>query len=178
MINTSSNVIVREMLYNDIPSIVDIYLESFKGMQDYNIVERWVSLKFNSKPISIYYIALSDDKVIGYILWSEHGGFRRDAVIELEQIAVSKMYRGKGIASKLIVESLRMLNRDYITARGSRIKLVIVTTASNNNAKRLYERVLNAREVAVIKDLYSNDEAILIARRDDLERIINSNLDY
>jgi ribosomal protein S18 acetylase RimI-like enzyme len=93
----------------------------------------------------------------------------------LEQIAVSKMYRGKGIASKLIVESLRMLNRDYITARGSRIKLVIVTTASNNSAKRLYERVLNAREVAVIKDLYSNDESILIARRDDVERIINSN---
>ncbi len=175
MISTSSNVIVREMLYNDIPSIVDIYLESFKGMQDYNTVERWVSLKFNSKPISIYYIALSYGKVIGYILWSEHGGFRKDAVIELEQIAVSKMYRNKGIASKLIVESLRMLNRDYITARGSGIKLVIVTTASNNNAKRLYERVLNAREVAVIKDLYSNDESILIARRDDVERIINSN---
>jgi ribosomal protein S18 acetylase RimI-like enzyme len=175
MVNASSNVIVREVLYNDIPSIVDIYLESFKGMQDYNTVSKWVSLKFNSKPISIYYIALFDGKAIGYILWSEHGGFRKEAVIELEQIAVSKMYRGKGIASKLIVESLRMLNRDYITARGSRIKMVIVTTASNNSAKRLYERVLNAREVAVIKDLYSNDESILIARRDDVERIINSN---
>jgi ribosomal protein S18 acetylase RimI-like enzyme len=170
MINTN-NIIVKEALHEDIPSIVDIYLESFKGMQDYNTASKWISLKFNSKPISIYYIALFDGKVIGYILWSEHGGFRKEAVIELEQIAVSKMYRGKGVASKLIVESLRMLNRDYITARGSRIKLVIVTTASNNDAKRLYERVLNAREVAVIKDLYSNDESILIARRDDVGRI-------
>jgi ribosomal protein S18 acetylase RimI-like enzyme len=167
MINTN-NIIVKEALHEDIPSIVDIYLESFKGMQDYNTASKWVSLKFNSKPISIYYIALFDGKVVGYILWSEHGGFRKEAVIELEQIAVSKMYRGKGVASKLIVESLRMLNRDYITARGSRIKMVIVTTASNNDAKRLYERVLNAREVAVIKDLYSNDESILIARRDDV----------
>ncbi len=176
MINTnSSNIIVREMLYEDIPFIVNIYLESFKGMQDYDIAKRWITLKFKSKPISIYYTAILDGKVIGYILWSEHGGFRSNAVIELEQIAVGKMYRGKGVASKLIVESLRMLNRDYIAARGARLKLVMVTTASNNNsAKGLYEKVLNAKEVATIRDFYNGNESILVARGDDIEKVIHS----
>ncbi len=164
---------IREMVYEDISSIVDIYMQSFRGMREYSKAERWITVKFNSKPISIYYVALLDGKVIGYILWSEHGGFRDDAVIELEQIAVSKMHRCKGVASRLIVDSLRMLNRDYIASRGARIKLVMVTTAYTNNAKRLYEKVLNAKQVAVINDLYASDESILIARDHDIYAIIN-----
>lgn len=165
---------IREMVYEDIPYIVDIYMQSFKGMRDYNRVERWITIKFNSKPISIYYVALLDNKVIGYILWSEHGGFRDNAIIELEQIAVSKMHRCKGVASRLIVDSLRMFNKDYIASRGARIKLVMVTTAYTNNAKRLYEKVLNAKQVAVINDLYASDESILIARDYDIHAIINN----
>ncbi len=165
---------IREMVYEDIPYIVDIYMQSFKGMRDYNRVERWITIKFNSKPISIYYVALLDDKVIGYILWSEHGGFRDNAIIELEQIAVSRMHRCKGVASRLIVDSLRMFNKDYIASRGARIKLVMVTTAYTNNAKRLYEKVLNAKQVAVINDLYASDESILIARDHDIHAIINN----
>ncbi len=165
---------IREMVYEDIPYIVDIYMQSFKGMRDYNSVERWITIKFNSKPISIYYVALLDNKVIGYILWSEHGGFRDNAIIELEQIAVSKMHRCKGVASRLIVDSLRMFNKDYIASRGTRIKLVMVTTAYTNNAKRLYEKVLNAKQVAVINDLYASDESILIARDYDIHAIINN----
>ncbi len=165
---------IREMVYEDIPYIVDIYMQSFKGMRDYNSVERWITIKFNSKPISIYYVALLDNKVIGYILWSEHGGFRDNAIIELEQIAVSKMHRCKGVASRLIVDSLRMFNKDYIASRGARIKLVMVTTAYTNNAKRLYEKVLNAKQVAVINDLYASDESILIARDYDIHAIINN----
>jgi hypothetical protein len=45
------------------------------------------------------------DKVIGYIQWSHKSGFRQEAVIELEQIAVLKTKQHQVIATKLIQES-------------------------------------------------------------------------
>ena len=162
----SINIVIRELSYEDIPSLVDIYLESFKGMNDEGVVRRWIECKYRSKPISVYYIASLEDRIVGYILWTEHGGFRSDAVIELEQIAVRKEFRGKGIASKLIRDSLKIFTEECINARGARLKLVIVTTSNDNTAKELYKRVLNAREVCTIRDLYSTDESILIAVMD------------
>ncbi|MCH9716634.1 MAG: GNAT family N-acetyltransferase [Gammaproteobacteria bacterium] len=46
------------------------------------------------------------DQVIGYVQWIYKSGFRKEAVIELEQIAVVQDKQGQGVASKLIKESL------------------------------------------------------------------------
>jgi len=162
----SNGIVIRELSYVDIPSLVDIYLESFKGMNDKGVVRRWMECKYRSKPISVYYVASLGDRIVGYILWTEHGGFRSDAVVELEQVAVRKEFRGKGIASKLIKDSLQRFIEEYINARGARLKLVIVTTSKDNTAKELYKRVLNAREICTIRGLYSTDESILIAVMD------------
>jgi ribosomal protein S18 acetylase RimI-like enzyme len=162
----SNGIVIRELSYRDIPSLVDIYIESFKGMNDERVVRRWIECKYRSKPISVYYVASLEDRIVGYILWTEHGGFRSDAVIELEQVAVRREFRGKGIASKLIKDSLQRFTEEYINSRGARLKLVIVTTSKDNAAKELYKRVLNASEVCTISDLYSTDESILIAVMD------------
>jgi ribosomal protein S18 acetylase RimI-like enzyme len=162
----SNGIVIRELSYRDIPSLVDIYIESFKGMNDERVVRRWIECKYRSKPISVYYVASLEDRIVGYILWTEHGGFRSDVVIELEQVAVRREFRGKGIASKLIKDSLQRFTEEYINSRGARLKLVIVTTSKDNAAKELYKRVLNASEVCTISDLYSTDESILIAVMD------------
>lgn len=163
-------VTIRAMVEQDIPAVAGIYLENFRGMKDYDDAVRWIALKHKSKPICMYYIAMlaESDEPVGYILWTEHGGFRSRSIIELEQIAIAKRYQGKGIGSILVVESLRDVCR-YLHARGSELKLVLVTTSSSNiNAKRFYENTLNAKEIALLHDIYGRDELIMMAKREDI----------
>ncbi len=162
------DVTIRAMVEEDVPSVARIYLENFNGMREYNDAVRWIALKHNSKPICMYYVAFASDEPVGYILWTEHGGFRSRSVIELEQIAVAKRYQGKGIGSILVKESLRDVCR-YLHARGSELKLVLITTSiSNISAKRFYENTLNAREVALLHDIYGSDELVMMAKGEDI----------
>jgi len=48
--------------------------------------------------------------------------------------------------------------------RNARIKSIMVTARTDNQAQALYRRLLRAEPQAVIKDLYSADEMILLAR--------------
>ncbi len=155
---------VRKMKEEDIDEIVKIYLECFHGMNDINKIKEWISLKYRGYPVNRYYVI--DKK--GYILWTELGGFRKDAVIELEQIAITPKEQGKGFGSILIKESLKDIIKE-LDARGSRLKLVKVTTGTENQAQRLYKKTLNAKPVAVIPDMFRGDEVLLIARANDLD---------
>ena len=158
---------IRKANTDDIDAIADIYLECFHGMDDRSLVKEWINAKFNGYPANRYYVA-DDDCIKGYILWVELGGFRKDAVIELEQIAVKPKEQGKGIGSLLIRESLKDVINE-LHARGSRLKLVKVTTSTSNEAQRLYKKVLNAKPIAVIPDFFRGDEVIMIARASELD---------
>ncbi len=151
------------MKEEDVADMVKVYLDCFKGMRDPKDVGKWITCNFKAYPRMQYFVADADGKVVGYILWVEKGGFRKEAVLELEQIGVLSDYRGKGIGSKLVVKSLEELKR-YLNERGSRLKLVEVTTGTSNQAQRLYSKTLNAKPECVIRDLYRGDELIMIAR--------------
>jgi ribosomal protein S18 acetylase RimI-like enzyme len=71
--------------------------------------KKWIKCNFKVFPRMQYFVAQFKGKVLGYILWVEKGGFRKNAVLELEQIAVHPDYRGIGIGTKLIKESLKEL---------------------------------------------------------------------
>ncbi|GBD33780.1 hypothetical protein HRbin34_00071 [bacterium HR34] len=158
--------IIRKMKEDDIENVAKIYLECFHGMNDIDIVKEWIRLKYLGYPANRYYV-IDDGRIKGYILWVELGGFRKDAVIELEQIAVTPKEQGKGLGSKLIKESLKDIIKK-LEIRGSRLKLVKVTTGIENQAQKLYKKTLNAKPVAVIPDFFRGDEVILIARSKDL----------
>ena len=102
------------------------------------------------------------DKIIGYIQWIQKSGFRSEAVVELEQIAVLKIQQTKGTGTLLIKKSLEFI-KNYLADINSKLKAVIVTTRTDNLARSLYEKALKAKDVAVIKDLYSHDEIIMMA---------------
>lgn len=157
---------VRLANRDDIAKIVKIYLESFHGMNKVEQVKEWIRLKYIGYPANRYYV-IEDNEVRGYVLWIELGGFRKDAVIELEQIAIEKMYQGKGLGSRLIKESLKDVKRE-LEIRGSNLKLIKVTTGTSNEAQRLYKKVLNAKPVAIIPDFFRGDEVIMIARSNEL----------
>jgi ribosomal protein S18 acetylase RimI-like enzyme len=112
-----------------------------------------------------YWVAEGRPKgLFGYILWVEKGGFRREAVLELEQIAISSKLRGQGIGSRLVQESFRQLEGS-LKGRGAQVKVVEVTTGTDQGAVGFYRRNLGAQVVARIPDLYHGDELLLLARR-------------
>jgi len=157
---------VRKLEKTEVDRIVPIYLDVFHGMTNPEMVRQWLQCNLRAFPLIICFGAWYDSSLLGYIIWTEKGAFRKEAVWELEQIAVLSQYRRQGIGSKLINKSL-MEVKDHLTKRHANLKLVMVTTGIANESKRLYERALGAKKHSIIKDFYEGDEQIMIARPDE-----------
>ena len=156
-------VVVKVLERDDIDKVVPIYLEAFKDTTEADAAALWFSCNLGAYPQKICFGAWQGNILLGYIVWTERGGFRDEAVWELEQIAVEVNYRSQGIGTKLILDSLESI-KSHITKRGATLKLIMVSTGVNNRALRLYERALGATKEAVIRDLYSGDELIMVTR--------------
>lgn len=166
MLEIAKEILIERLKREDIPYIAEIASICFHGLRNYYDALKWIECNFNAFPRMQYFIAKFGNDIIGYILWMEKGGFRKEAVWELEQIAVLPEYRGKGIGEKLIKESFEVIKK-YTHARGSKIKIVLVTTSAENSAQKIYNKVLGAKPECVIKDLFRSDEVIMIARNID-----------
>ena len=155
---------VRPASKADLSTIAEIGADAFSGLRPKDMGLKWVSACFSAFPRMEYWVAESDDTIAGYILWNEKGGFRKDAVLELEQIAVIPNLRNRGIGRSLLLHSLAGV-RERLHSRGSRIKLVEVTTGTEQQAVEFYRRSLGADVVAKIPDYFRGDEFILISRK-------------
>ena len=145
---------------DDIAAVAKVHSEQFPRQME---SVKWISCNFAAFPRILMFVARDEkDNIIGYIQWIQKSGFRQQSVIELEQIAVLKSQQCKGIGSLLIKKSLKYI-KEYLTDTNSNLKAILMTTRIDNSAKSLYERVLKAKEIAVIKDLYSHDEVIMLA---------------
>ena len=144
----------------DIHAVAKVHAKQFARQKD---SVRWISCNFAAYPRIMMYVARDEqDNVIGYIQWIQKSGFRQESVVELEQIAVLEKYQNKGTGTLLIKQSLEYI-KDYLADTNSVLKAILVTTRTDNLARSLYEKVLKAKEIAVIKDLYSHDEVIMLA---------------
>ncbi len=153
-------VIILPMHRDDINAVASIHSQQFPRQHS---SVKWVSCNFSAFPRVMLFVARSErDQVIGYIQWIQKSGFRKDSVIELEQIAVHQSYQSAGIGEKLIKESLNSV-KNYLDDNHSRLKAILVSTHIDNKAQELYKKSLGAKAVSVIKDLYSHDEVIMMA---------------
>jgi ribosomal protein S18 acetylase RimI-like enzyme len=160
----SAPVRVRPAQEEDLEAIAEIGSEAFRGLRPPERGRDWVRACWRAAPRLRYWVAEKSGRIEGYILWMEKGGFREEAVVELEQIAVRRSNRGQGIGSILVKVSLRDLEEGLRT-RGSRLKLVEVTTGTDQGAVEFYRRNLGAEIAATIPDFFHGDEVILVARR-------------
>lgn len=158
-------VTIKQLRQADIDKVVLIYLGAFHGMTEREEIKHWMRCRLGAFPQVRCYGAWQNGELLGYIIWEEHGGFRADAVLELEQIAVLSQYRGQGIGTRLIQDSLEDV-KAYLGERDATLKLIEITTGVENEAQRLYKKVLGAKPVATIPDLYRSDEVVMIARLD------------
>ncbi len=158
-------IVIKKLKNKDIPFVSKIVSENFSQLKDIKKAKRWVTCNFLAFPREQYFVAELKKEIIGYILWSEKGGFREEAVFELEQIAVTEKFRGRGVGTALILKSLSEVKK-YLKKRKSKLKMVIVSVRKENpTAQALYKKTLGAKVECVIKDYLRGDEAVMIGRK-------------
>ena len=97
---------IRKAIQEDIEDIAFLNHSAFHGSKTQPI--SWIQSWFDSYPMYQYFITEQYDVIVGYVGWQIHGGFEREEpIIELEQLVVKEEYRGKGVATELIEESLK-----------------------------------------------------------------------
>jgi len=146
----------------NLKKIAHINLSCFHGSANLKESLKWVFCNFRAFPRFQYFV-IKEKNILGYILWYFKGGWRKESILELEQVAIDPKYQDKGFGTRLIKESLKQLNI-FLKKDSRRIKALIVTTGSTQKAQKIYEKVLGARPEARIKKLFREDEIILIKR--------------
>lgn len=158
---------IRPLKHNDIEKTAKVHKTAFVRQK---LSNEWIESNSKAFPRVQYYVAENQgNEIVGYIHWSQKSGFRQEVVLELEQLAVLPKYHGKGIGTKLIKESLPLINCQ-LASRGAKIKHIIVTTRSDNYAQKIYQKTIGAKVEAIIRNLYSADEVLMVARNVDIEK--------
>ena len=150
---------VRRAKPEDAARMAAIHRDAFPRQMD---SETWVGATLAAAPRMLAYVMVQGGAIAGYIFWSQKSGIRSRAVVELDQIAICAELRGKGLGEQLIRESLSCVTTE-LAASGQSVKLILVSTRADNQAQRLYAKVLGAQVVAEIKDLYSAAEVFMLA---------------
>ena len=144
----------------DIGAVADIHADVFPRQV---MSREWIAANFSAFPRMQYFVAEQDGIIFGFVHWSQKSGFRRQVVLELEQIGVSPKRQGKGVGKALIERSLPVIRR-RLAERGATVRHLIVATGADNRAQQLYRRVLGVEVEATIADLYSADEVLMVRR--------------
>jgi len=157
-----NTVSVRAFTESDLPAVANVHARAFSRQHH---SRAWIECNARAYPRLRYFVACDEatDQICGFVVWGEKSGFRKEVVLELEQIAVLPDLQGRGIGETLIRKSLPVVN-DHIQERGARLKAVLVTTRVDNYAQRLYRKTLGAEVEAVISNLFSADEVFMVAR--------------
>ncbi len=151
---------IRKMRNDDLLAVAKVHEAAFPRQL---LSETWVTCNFNAYPRIRYFVAENQGIIFGYVQWTEKRGFRKEVVLELEQIGVLPSNQNQRIGSSLISQSLKMI-KDELKLREASIKSILVSTRTDNEAQKLYKKILRAEPEIVIPNLFSADEVLMIAR--------------
>jgi len=133
---------VRDAVLADIPDIVnfqlDMALETENLSLEKDVVNLGVKAVFDEPAKGSYYVAESEDKIIGSLLTTyEWSDWRNGQVLWIQSVFVTKEFRGKGVF-RLLYEyiKVKVLNEEN-NYRG--IRLYVDKT--NESAQKVYEKL-------------------------------------
>lgn len=152
---------VRRLKEGDIQSVATVHREAFTRHHE---SEQWVRCNFDAYPRIQLFVAPAEGRIRGFVMWTQRSGFREKSVLELEQIAVHPDYQGRGIGTRLIEDSLPVVE-EWLADRNSSISTIIVGTRTDNEAQRLYKKTLDAEPAAIIENYASGNELFLVSRQ-------------
>lgn len=101
---------IRSMRKQDLFNVAKVHKEAFPRQLH---SEQWITCNFNAYPRIRLFVAEDEGTILGYVQWIEKSGFRKEVVLELEQIAVLPLQQKHGVGSLLISESLKMIKEEY-----------------------------------------------------------------
>lgn len=155
-------VIILPMHRDDIDAVAELHSQQFPRQHNST---QWVKCNFSAFPRIMMFVARNEkDSVIGYIQWIHKSGFRKESIMELEQISINQDWQGQAIGTQLIKQSLNSI-KFYLADTNSTLKAVMVTTSADNiKAQNLYKKALVAQTIAVISGVYHKDEVIMASQ--------------
>lgn len=151
---------VISMSEDDLGEVAMVHTNAFPRQRH---SKAWLSCTLKAAPRTICFVIEQDDQIQGYIIWAQKSGFRSEAVVELEQIAIDPSQQNRGLGQFLIEQSLQQV-KERLRSLGSNVKHVLVSTRADNHAQSIYRKVLGAEVEATISNLFSDDEVYMVAR--------------
>ena len=159
MRNLDTNIIIKSIQDTDLARCAEIHALAFPRQL---LSLEWLTCAYHSYPKTLLFAAEASGTILGYTQWAQKSGFRKEVVLELEQIAVDPDSQSQGIGTALIEKSIPLVE-NILAERDAVIKYFMVSTRTDNQAQGLYRKTLNVEPAAVISNLYSADEVIMIA---------------
>ncbi len=153
------SILVRAASFEDVDAIASIHKEAFVRQTS---SEAWVKATIAATPRFLVYVLENDSEIVGFIFWAQKSGIRPSAVVELDQLAIRSSCQGRGFGERLIRQSLSNV-QEQLTQNGQLLKSVLISTRADNEAQKLYAKVLGARVVAKVEGLYSGTEVFMLA---------------
>jgi ribosomal protein S18 acetylase RimI-like enzyme len=144
---TVNPIFVRRLTEADLAAVAQIHADAFPRQKH---SAQWVECNARALPRMRYYVAESEARIRGFVLWTEKSGFRDKVVLELEQIAVAPSEQRRGIGEALIRKSLPDIAAQ-LAERGAALNAVVVSTRADNQAQRLYRNALGAEVEATVR---------------------------
>lgn len=145
--------IIREMQKDDLPQVLAIENESFIATWG----EEQFNYELNDNPYSYLFVAVHNDQIIGFIdFWITF-----DTAC-INQIAVAKAYRHKGVGEVLMIDAFKRLE----LAKVQSITLEVRT--HNEGAIHLYNK-LGFKNILTKEHYYDNgDDAYYMVKECDI----------
>ena len=129
--------------------IKNLNKDNLELIKDSFLDEKNVLNDLNTNPFAKYLILLENDKVIGYLYYSDI--YER---AEINQIEILEIHRNCGKASLLLGELIKNVDKD----------ITLEVKKDNYPAVRLYEK-FNFKQVAIRKGYYQGIDGILMERK-------------
>jgi len=130
---------IREVRSNDMDSFVELYIESYRGLEEYaytdeDNVREYFSWLLSRDPEGFLIAEL--DRPVGFVACDANwfSSFERAVLGELHEIFVHPKYRGYGIGSVLINRAM-----NYAVSKGRKI-MGLWVGAKNFHAREFYRR--------------------------------------
>ena len=131
--------------------IKNLNKDNLELIKDSFLDEKTVLNDLNTNPFAKYLILLENDKVIGYLYYSDI--YER---AEINQIEILEIHRNCGKASLLLGELIKNVDKD----------ITLEVKKDNYPAVRLYEK-FSFKQVAIRKGYYQGIDGILMERKKD-----------
>ncbi|PIN99186.1 MAG: hypothetical protein COT90_00645 [Candidatus Diapherotrites archaeon CG10_big_fil_rev_8_21_14_0_10_31_34] len=110
-----------------------------------------------------FIVAESQGKVIGLVSWAMKG-LPRHGLIELDRIAVSKEFRGKGIAKKLF-DFVESEAKEFFSSKKEKLrKLFLFTHEDNERAISFYTKMGLEKDALLKNHYYDNKNELVMSK--------------